>query len=86
MAGASRDQTQAIPFANFGTGSSSSGSDVPVARGSPLGLDALSQFMHQRFSWFPSAGPVRHGLVFRMNSALLHFGQPFPLLMRFPSS
>ena len=42
MAGASRDQTQAIPFATFGTGSLLPRvPDVPVSRGSPLGLDAL---------------------------------------------
>ena len=42
MAGTSRDQTQAIPIANFGTGSLVPRVPyVPVARGSPLGLDAI---------------------------------------------
>ena len=74
MAGASRDQTQAIPFAN-------SWDWLPFFLGFLMflwpavhrwGWTPLSQFMHQRFSWFPPQGQWRLGRVFRMNSARLH--------------
>ena len=82
---ASRDQTQAIPFANFGTGSFFLGFLMflwPAVH--RWGWTPLSQFMHQRFSWFPTAGPVELGRVFRMNSAPLHFGQPFSFWIAVP--